>query len=130
MDNLYQQIILDRYKNPLNQGEINNSIEVEETNALCGDKIKIWLKIEKGIISDAKFSGNGCAISVAATDILIDLIKGKKINDVINMSGSQIEAEMGIELSSVRKRCAYIGLEAIKKIKDSFKNNDNYSKKR
>ena len=122
MDDLYQQIILDRYKNPLNLGKIDGGIEVEEVNDLCGDKIKIWLKIDQGIISDAKFMGSGCAISVAATDILIDLIKGKKINEVINMSGSQIEAEMGIELSSVRKRCAYIGLEAIKKIKDSLTN--------
>ena len=122
MDNLYQQIILDRYKNPLNQGKISDGLEVEEVNALCGDKIKIWLKIESGVITDAKFIGSGCAISVAATDILMDLIKGKKIDDVVNMSGSQIETEMGVELSSVRKRCAYIGLEAIKKIKDSLKN--------
>ena len=122
MDNLYQEIILDRYKNPINQGKIDGGLEVEEVNALCGDKIKIWLKIESGVITDAKFIGSGCAISVAATDILMDLIKGKNINDVVNMSGSQIETEMGVELSSVRKRCAYIGLEAIKKIKDSLKN--------
>ncbi len=122
MDDLYQQIILDRYKNPQNIGKIDGGIEVQEVNALCGDKIKIWLKIEKGIVIDAKFMATGCAISTAATDILMDLIKGKKINDVVKMSGSQIEAEMGIELSIVRKRCAYIGLEAIKKIKKSFKN--------
>ena len=121
MDNLYQQIILDRYKNPLNQGKIDGGVEVEEVNALCGDKIKIWLNIESGVITDAKFIGSGCAISVAATDILMDLIKGKKIDEVVNMSGSQIETEMGVELSSVRKRCAYIGLEAIKKIKESLK---------
>ena len=121
MDDLYQQIILDRYKNPINQGKIDGGIEVEEVNTLCGDKIKIWLKLKKGVVDDAKFAGSGCAISVAATDILIDLIKGKKINDVVNMSGSQIETEMGVELISVRKRCAYIGLEAIKKIKESLK---------
>jgi len=122
MDDLYQQIILDRYKNPINLGQIEGGIQVEEINALCGDKIKIWLRIDKDIIVDAKFTGSGCAISVAATDILIDLIKGKNINDVVYMSGSQIEIEMGIELSSVRKRCAYIGLEAIKKIKNSLIN--------
>lgn len=122
MDDLYQQLILDRYKNPLNLGKIDEGIEVEEVNALCGDKIKIWLKIDKGIVSDAKFMGSGCAISIAATDILMDLIKGKKIAKVVNMSGSQIEDEMGVQLSSVRKRCAYIGLEAIKKIKNSLTN--------
>lgn len=121
MDSLYQQIILDRYKNPMNLGKIEGGIQIEEINPLCGDKIKIWLEIRNKTIIDAKFMGSGCAISVAAADILMDLIKGKKIDDVVKMSGSQIETEMGIELSSVRKRCAYIGLEAIKKIKDSLK---------
>jgi nitrogen fixation protein NifU and related proteins len=120
MDDLYKEIILDRYKNPHNLGVVKDGIQVEEVNALCGDKIKIWLKIEKGIIADAKFEGSGCAISVAATDILMDMIKGKKIADVQKMSGVEIEKELGVELSSVRKRCAYIGLEAIKKIKSSL----------
>lgn len=120
MDDLYKEIILDRYKKPVNLGQIDGGIEVEEINPLCGDKIKIWLKIDKNIIMDAKFQGSGCAISVAATDILLDMIKGKKISEVQQMSGIQIEKEMGIELSSVRKRCAYIGLEAIKKIKNSL----------
>ena len=122
MDDLYKEIILDHYKNPNNLGTIKNGIQVEEVNALCGDKIKIWLEVKNGLIADAKFQGSGCAISVAATDILMDMIKGKKITDVQHMSGSEIEKEIGIELTSVRKRCAYIGLEAIKKIKDSLIN--------
>ena len=120
MDNLYKEIILDRYKNPVNLGKIDGDFQVEEINPLCGDKIKIWLKVENNTIVDAKFEGSGCAISVAATDILMDMIKGKKITQVQQMSGAEIENEMGIELSSVRKRCAYIGLEAIKKIKNSL----------
>ena len=120
MDDLYKEIILDRYKNPNNLGVIKGGIQVEEVNALCGDKIKIWLEVKNNIITDAKFEGSGCAISVAATDILMDMIKGKKITDVQQMSGVEIEKEIGIELSSVRKRCAYIGLEAIKKIKNSL----------
>lgn len=122
MDDLYKEVILDRYKDPHNLGAISDGIQVEEINALCGDKIKIWLEVKNEIITDAKFQGSGCAISVAATDILMDMIKGKKITDVQHMSGTEIENEMGIELSSVRKRCAYIGLEAIKKIKNSLNN--------
>lgn len=122
MDNLYKDIILERYKNPHNFGTIIDGIQIEEVNALCGDKIKIWLKVDKGIISDAKFQGSGCAISVAATDILMDMIKGKNITDVQKMSGAEIEDQMGVELTAVRKRCAYIGLEAIKRIKDSISN--------
>lgn len=122
MDDLYKEIILEHYKNPTNLGHIDNGLQVEEVNALCGDKIKIWLKVDNNIVTDAKFEGSGCAISVAATDILMDIIKGKTIAQIQQMSGTEIESQMGIELSSVRKRCAYIGLEAIKKIKDSLTN--------
>ena len=120
MDDLYRQIILDRYKNPVNLGQIDDGIKVEDINPLCGDRIKIWLKIKDQIIVDAKFQGSGCAISIAATDILMDLIKGKKLKQILSLSGSEIEDELDIKLTSVRKRCAYIGLEAIKKIKNSF----------
>jgi nitrogen fixation NifU-like protein len=122
MDDLYRQVILDRYKNPVNLGQINNALVVEDVNPLCGDRIKIWLDIKNKIVVDAKFQGSGCAISIAATDILIDLIKGKHINQVLSLSGTEIESELDIQLTSVRKRCAYIGLEAIKKLKNSLTN--------
>lgn len=122
MDDLYRQVILDRYKNPVNLGQINNALVVENVNPLCGDRIKIWLDIKNKIVVDAKFQGSGCAISIAATDILIDLIKGKHIDQVLSLSGAEIESELDIQLTSVRKRCAYIGLEAIKKLKNSLTN--------
>ncbi len=115
MDDLYRQVILDRYKNPVNLGQINNALVVEDVNPLCGDRIKIWLDIKNKIVVDAKFQGSGC-------DILIDLIKGKHINQVLSLSGTEIESELDIQLTSVRKRCAYIGLEAIKKLKNSLTN--------
>ena len=122
MDDLYRQVILDRYKNPVNLGQISNGFVVEDVNSLCGDRIKIWLDIKNKIIVDAKFQGSGCAISIAATDILIDLIKGKHIDQVLSLSGAEIESELDIQLTSVRKRCAYIGLESIKKFKNSLTN--------
>lgn len=117
MDDLYREIILEHYKNPENRGEVKDGIEVEEMNPLCGDRLKISVKIKNGIIEEAKFQGGGCAISMAAADILLNIIKGKKLSEVQKMSGQEIEKAMGVELTSTRKKCAYLGLEVLKKIK-------------
>lgn len=119
MDDLYREIILEHYKNPENRGEVKDGIEVEEMNPLCGDRLKISVKIKNGIIEEAKFQGGGCAISMAAADILLNMIKGKKLSEVQKMSGQEIEKAMGVELTSTRKKCAYLGLEVLKKLDNS-----------
>ena len=72
--------------------------------------------IKKGEIVDAKFEGGGCAISLAAVDMLLDMVIGKKLADVKKMSGTEIEKMMGVELTPSRKKCAYLGLEVLKKL--------------
>lgn len=116
MDDLYKEIILDHYQNPVHKGKIVGGIEVGEVNMSCGDKLKISVKIKDGVIMDAKFEGGGCAISMAAVDMLLDKVIGMKLTDVKKMSGAEIEEIMGVELTSSRKKCAYLGLEVLKKI--------------
>ena len=84
IDELYQDIILDHYKNPHNFGEGDASCtDVELDNPVCGDHIKLMLLIdENDIIQDVKFTGSGCAISVASASIMTDEIKGKKVQEV------------------------------------------------
>ena len=117
MDDLYRDIIIDHYKNPNNRGRVANGIEAGEANMMCGDKIKITAKIDNnGVIKEAKFEGGGCAISMAAIDMLLDEVVGKKLEDVKKMSGEAIEKMMGVELTPARKKCAYLGLEVLKKL--------------
>ena len=116
MDDIYKEIILDHYQHPNHLGKISGGIEVDEVNMSCGDKLKIFVKIKDGKILDAKFEGGGCAISMAAVDMLLDKVIGMKLLDVKKMSGSEIEKMMGIELTPSRKKCAYLGLEVLKKI--------------
>jgi len=117
MDDLYKEIILDHYQNPIHRGKLEGGIEAGEVNMSCGDSLKIFAKIEKGVIVDAKFEGGGCAISMAAVDMLLDTVIGKSLVDVKKMSGEEIEKMMGVELTTSRKKCAYLGLEVLKKIK-------------
>ena len=117
-DDLYKEIILEHYKNPNNRGEVKGGLMAGEANMLCGDKIKISVKLGKNKkIEVAKFDGGGCAISMAAADILLDEVIGKTMEQVRAMKGEEIEALMGVTLTPARKKCAYLGLEVLKKMK-------------
>lgn len=115
MTDMYADIILEHYKHPLNQGSLKNaSISHEEYNALCGDRIKVQLLVEKDIITEVKFEGKGCAISIASTSLLTDAIKGKSINQIKKMNKKDVTNLLGIEVNPARIKCATIGLQAIK----------------
>lgn len=115
MDDLYREVIIDRYRNPKNRGKVRG-VEAEEANLLCGDKLRISAEIRNGVVKEIKFDGGGCAISMAAVDLLLDKIKGKKLTEIRRMSGKEIEKMLGVELTPARKKCAYLGLEVVKKL--------------
>ncbi len=75
---LYQEVILDHCKRPRNFGAMEGADRrAEGYNPLCGDKVKIYLKLEHDRISDIRFQGSGCAISTASASILTETLKGK-----------------------------------------------------
>jgi nitrogen fixation NifU-like protein len=113
---LYQEIILDHYKNPRNFGELSTATNgAESLNPLCGDKIRMQLVVEKGKIKDIKFSGVGCAVSTASASMLTEHLKGKKVNQARETTTKEIEELLGIELGPVRIKCALLPLEVLKK---------------
>ncbi|HAF60809.1 MAG TPA: SUF system NifU family Fe-S cluster assembly protein [Anaerolineaceae bacterium] len=116
MDDLYREMILEHYKNPIHKGEleeINHSFEDE--NPLCGDFIHMDLEVdENGIITNAVFSGHGCAISQASADILLEDIIGKKVEEVQHFDSQYVIDLLGIELGPVRLKCALLPLKVMK----------------
>lgn len=116
MDDLYKEIILEHYKSPNNRGKVEGGVEAEEANMLCGDKLHISVLVENERIKEAKFLGGGCAISMAAVDMLLDKVKGMSLAEIQKMSGKEIEEMMGVDLTPARKKCAYLGLEVLKKL--------------
>ncbi|MBI4177088.1 MAG: iron-sulfur cluster assembly scaffold protein [Candidatus Aenigmarchaeota archaeon] len=114
MLDMYAEEILERYKDPVNKGSIKNTAaEAHETNPLCGDSLDIYLKIEGGKISGAKFNGFGCAISQAAADILLDTVKGKNVKDVKMLSKGSFLSALGVSLSPARLKCALLSWHAL-----------------
>ena len=115
MDDLYRELIIDRYKNPHYKGELKPAdISFEDDNPLCGDHIRIDLRLEDGRVSEVRFDGHGCAISQASADLLAESIMGKPLDEVKQLSKEDILEMLGIELGPVRLKCALLSLKVLK----------------
>lgn len=116
MEDLYREIIIDRYKNPQFRGHLDpNDIHFEDENPLCGDHIEITLRVNGGgKVSEAQFQGKGCAISMASADLLIESIIGKTLDEVKLLTKQDILDLIGIELGPVRLKCALLSLKVLK----------------
>jgi nitrogen fixation NifU-like protein len=116
MDDLYREIIIERYKSPQFRGTLEpHDISFEDENPLCGDHIRVDLRVnEQGVISEAAFSGHGCAISQASSDLLMEYVIGKSTEDIKNLHKQDILDLLGIELGVVRLKCALLPLKVLK----------------
>lgn len=116
MDDLYREIIIERYKNPLFRGELEPcDIRFEDENPLCGDHIRIDVRLnETGHVKEAAFSGHGCAISQASADLLLESIIGKSIEEIKSLSKDDVIELLGIELGPIRLKCALLSLKVLK----------------
>jgi len=116
MDDLYRELIIDRYKNPQYRGSLNpHDIAFEDDNPLCGDHIRVELRVDKnGVIQDAAFDGHGCAISQASADLLMESVVGKSVDDVRAMTKDDLLSMLGLELGPVRLKCALLSLKVLK----------------
>ena len=118
MDDLYRELILDHYKNPRNHGLLDPAdARAEGQNPLCGDEVTITLRLDGGdVVEEVGFEGRGCAISQAATSMLTELVKGKPVTDVAELSKDDLLEELGVPLQQnpARLKCAVLGLGVLK----------------
>ena len=110
---LYSAKVMEHFANPHNVGEIPDANGVGEVgNQKCGDIMKIFLKIENGIIEDVKFQTFGCGAAIATSSMATDLIKGKPLEDALKLT-NQAVVQSGGGLPCVQLR--WIGLQQIRK---------------
>ena len=115
MDELYRDFILDHYRNPRNSGTLEApDATFEDNNPLCGDKIRMDIKLRDGVVSDIKFRGRGCAISQASASLLTETVKGKSLADVAKIGKEEVLENLGINISAARLKCALLGLKVLK----------------
>ncbi len=114
---IYQEIILDHASHPRNTGSIphaSNTVTVH--NPLCGDRIRMDILEENGMIKDIKFTGKGCVISQASASLLTGIARGKQKEELKKMTKKDMMKLLGIELGPNRLKCALLPLEALKKL--------------
>jgi len=132
LDDLYRRVIMDHYKNPRNRGQFNDSdsLSVDLNNPTCGDRITLQMKVEDGVVKDAKFVGEGCSISMASASMMTDAIKGKTLDEALAMAddfssfmkGEDVEFEyediaalQGVSKFPARIKCAMLSWNALRK---------------
>jgi nitrogen fixation NifU-like protein len=116
MDDLYRELIIERYKNPQFKGTLDpHDFSFTDENPLCGDEIRIDLRLDVDQrVKEAAFSGHGCAISQASADLLLESIIGKTLDEVKALNKQNVLDNLGIELGPVRLKCALLGLKVLK----------------
>ena len=115
MDDLYRENILEHYKQPRNFGELADpDLEFEDNNPLCGDELKVQLRVDDGRIADVRFSGHGCAISQASASMASEELFGMHVDDLLRLDREFVLDLLGIKISATRMKCALLSLKVLK----------------
>ena len=111
---MYTKQVMDHFENPRNVGELADANGIGEVgNAKCGDIMRMYLKIEKGIIEDVKFKTYGCASAIATSSIATEMIKGKKVEEVLALTNKAVVDALG-GLPAHKIHCSVLAEQAIK----------------
>lgn len=114
-DDLYRDIILDHYRNPRNRGTLDPAdYSYEDVNPLCGDEIRIDVRVKDDKIDEIAFSGRGCAISQASASILMEMTEGKTLDEVKAITKDDLLEELMVPISPARLKCALLSLKVLK----------------
>ncbi|MGO4372878.1 Fe-S cluster assembly sulfur transfer protein SufU [Paenibacillus sp. 2TAB19] len=132
LDDLYRRVIMDHYKNPRNRGTMNDeAVTINLNNPTCGDRISLQLQVENGKVVDAKYTGEGCSISMSSASMMTEAVKGKSFDEALNMAerfsglmkGQEVEFEelediealSGVNKFPARIKCATLAWNALRK---------------
>ena len=110
----YSEKVVEHYTNPRNVGKIEDASGIGEVgNPVCGDIMKMFIKVENNIITDVKFKTFGCGAAIATSSISTEMIKGKTIEEALKLSNKDVVNELG-GLPPVKLHCSVLAEEAIR----------------
>lgn len=111
---MYKEYILQHFRRPRNHGTLEDAdIIHEDDNPLCGDRVRVAVKIEDDRIADIRFQGKGCAISQASASIMTDKVKGKTLDEVKAIDTDEVLGWLRIPVSPMRVKCAMLGVKVL-----------------
>lgn len=115
MPALYSETLLDHFRHPRNYGDLPAAdISYESFNPVCGDRIRISLKLNNTIVEAARFKGDACAISTAAASLLTELIVGVDLAEVSSIHDDRLISALESDIKPARIQCALLPLEALR----------------
>ena len=114
MESLYREHILDHYRHPRNRGTLEDAdLSCEQDNPVCGDVVRLDIRLADGRVSDARFSGRGCVISMASASMLTEEILGKTVEELKALQDEDVFSMLGITLGPVRAKCGLLPLRVL-----------------
>lgn len=115
MPALYSDILLDHFRRPRNYGSLTTpDISNEQFNPLCGDRIRLELKLDAGTVCEARFKGDACAICTAAASLLTEIILHQELATLATISDTQLLAALASDIQPARLQCALLPLQALR----------------
>lgn len=118
---MYSDKVIEHFKHPHNQGVIEDADAVgQEGNPICGDVMKIYLKIDNGKVADIKFETLGCAAAIAVSSALTDLAKGLTLDQALAITKDQVVDDLG-GLPAPKVHCSMLGVEALKQAINNYR---------
>jgi len=116
----YSSKVMEHFAHPHNVGEIENADGVGTVgNPVCGDVMRLYIKVEGDVIADAKFKTFGCGAAIATSSMVTDLVKGKTINEALQVSNAAVAEALG-GLPKVKMHCSVLAEEALKSALDDY----------
>ncbi|MCF7906807.1 iron-sulfur cluster assembly scaffold protein [Patescibacteria group bacterium] len=117
--------IMDHFFNPRNLGTMKNPDAFGQVgNPRCGDIMHIYLKIDNDIIKDIKFQTYGCAVAIASTSILTEMVKGKTLSETQKISSQRIREALG-KMPAYKQHCTVLAEQALKKAIEDYQKEKN-----
>lgn len=117
MSDIYRELVIDHYKHPRNFGELTDAdFSGQEDNIVCGDTVAYFLKMNDGKVVEAKWKGEGCALSQASASLLSEMLIGKTLEELAKIDKNAVLEKIGPALNPSREKCATLSIEALHKI--------------
>jgi len=111
---LYSDILLDHFRHPRNYGNLSAPhVSNEQFNPLCGDRIRLELKLDHSTVNEVRFKGDACAICTAAASLLTELVLGANLTEVTSITGEQLIAALESDIQPARIQCVLLPLQAL-----------------
>ena len=118
---MYSEKVMDHFNNPRNVGEIKNADGIGEVgNPVCGDIMKIYIKVKDNKITDCKFRTFGCGAAIATSSMITEMVKGKQVDDALKISNKAVAEALG-GLPPVKMHCSNLAADGLAKAIEDYK---------